>query len=80
LSDLAEEIAQLKETILWARNVEEMDRSKEANEFWASIYGELTTDIPGRVAAAIGRAEGQVLRLWPSVKTQVPKKYASKEQ
>jgi hypothetical protein len=61
LSDLAEEIAQLKETILWARNVEEMDRSKEANEFWASIYGELTTDIPGRVGAAIGRAEGQVL-------------------
>ena len=60
---IKEEIAQLKAAINWARDVGEIHRSPEANEYWASIYGELTAEIPGRFGAAIGRAEAQVLRL-----------------
>jgi hypothetical protein len=63
LKDLKEEIDQLTSAIQWARDVGEIDRSPEANEFWASIYGELTAEIPGRFGAATGRAEAQVLRL-----------------
>jgi hypothetical protein len=60
---IKEEIAQLQATINWARDVGEIHRSPAANKYWASIYEELTAEIPGRFGAAIGRAEAQVLRL-----------------
>ncbi len=60
---IKEEIALLTSAINWARDVGEIHRSPEANEDRASIYGELTAEIPGRFGAAIGRAEAQVLRL-----------------
>jgi hypothetical protein len=63
LNDLAEEIAELKATVEWAREVGEMERDHETDELWASVYPELTADIPGKFGAAVGRAEGQVLRL-----------------
>jgi hypothetical protein len=63
LSDLSPEIDHLKATIAWAREVVEMERDQEADQLWAEVYGELTADIPGRFGAAIGRGEGQVLRL-----------------
>jgi len=60
---LRPEIEELTEIIKWARGVDQMHRDEEADEFWASIYEELTADIPGRFGAAIGRGEGQLLRL-----------------
>jgi hypothetical protein len=59
LSDLGVAITQLRNAVNWARQVEEMERSPEANEVWCSVYGELTADIPGRFGAVIGRAEGK---------------------
>ena len=63
LSDLAQEIGELRSAIGWAREVREMDRDEVANELWESIYEELTSDVPGKFGAAIGRGEGQVLRI-----------------
>jgi hypothetical protein len=63
LRELAPEIKQLQEAIQWARGVEEMERSEEANLLWDSIYPELSAEIPGTYGAAIGRAEAQVLRI-----------------
>jgi uncharacterized protein DUF3987 len=63
LEDLHPEIDSLKEAIHWASGVGEVKRDGEADEYWTSIYGELSAEIPGRFGAAIGRAEGQVIRI-----------------
>jgi hypothetical protein len=63
LGEVAKEIAELKSIIEWARGVEEMERDGEANKLWESVYEELSAEIPGKFGAAIGRGEGQVLRL-----------------
>jgi hypothetical protein len=62
-SDLETDIRNLRSAIEWSRNVEEMERDQEADQLWESEYGELTADIPGMFGAAVGRGEGQVLRL-----------------
>jgi hypothetical protein len=63
LEHVRTELNELKAAIAWAREVEEMERDPEANKLWESVYEELSADIPGRFGAAIGRGEGQVLRL-----------------
>jgi hypothetical protein len=63
MEEVAEEITELKAAIEWARGVEEMERDPEANELWGSVYEELSAEIPGKFGAAVGRGEGQVLRL-----------------
>jgi len=63
LAEVMAEINELKAAIEWARGVEEMERDEEANKLWKSVYEELSADIPGRFGAAVGRGEGQVLRL-----------------
>jgi len=61
--ELRPEIETLIDIIGWACDVSEMHRDAQADEFWASIYDELTADIPGRFGAVIGRGEAQVLRI-----------------
>jgi hypothetical protein len=63
LANVMGKIKELTSAIEWAREVEKMERDDEANKLWESIYEELTAEIPGRFGAAIGRAEGQVLRI-----------------
>jgi hypothetical protein len=63
LAEVMNEINQLKDTIEWARGVEEMERDDDANQLWESEYEDLSADLPGRFGAAIGRGEGQALRL-----------------
>jgi hypothetical protein len=63
LEHVRTELNELKAAIAWARAVEEMERDPEANKLWESVYEELSADIPGRFGTAIGRGEGQVLRL-----------------
>jgi hypothetical protein len=63
LGDVITEINELRAAIEWARGVEEMERDDEANKLWESVYADLSADVPGRFGAAIGRGEGQVLRI-----------------
>lgn len=63
LEDLRPELDSFREAICLACGVEEVKRDEEGNEFWESIYPELSAEIPGKFGAAIGRAEGQVIRL-----------------
>jgi hypothetical protein len=63
LGEVSKEINELKAAIEWARAVEEMERDAEAIKLWGSVYEELSAEIPGKFGAAIGRCEGQVLRL-----------------
>lgn len=63
LGDVKAEINELRAAIEWARGVEEMERDSAANSLWKSVYEELSADIPGKFGAAIGRGEGQVLRI-----------------
>jgi len=60
---LSDELKKLQETLSWAPQVEEMERDEDAEALWDSVYGELSAEIPGKFGAAVGRAEGQVLRI-----------------
>jgi len=53
----------LRDSVDFARKVNEMRRDSEAEELWAAVYPELSEGKPGLVGAVISRAEAQVMRI-----------------
>jgi hypothetical protein len=61
--DFTQEIAGLAQALRLARTRGEMKRTKEARDYWHSIYEGLCEELPGRVGSLTSRAEAQVVRL-----------------
>ena len=59
---VADLVERLKEAVEFAKDAEELRRSKEARELWASVYPKLSEGKPGLLGAITARAEAQVLR------------------
>lgn len=53
----------LKEIVLWAKGVEEMERGEAARKLWAEVYPELSAEAEGKFGSATARSEAQVARL-----------------
>jgi hypothetical protein len=64
LDDLGTVPARIADAVNFARTVERMKRTPEADRLWESVYPELTTPRGSElVAAVVSRGEAQVLRL-----------------
>jgi hypothetical protein len=59
---IADLVERLKEAVKFAKDAEELRRSEEARELWASVYPKLSAGKPGLLGAITARAEAQVLR------------------
>jgi DNA replicative helicase MCM subunit Mcm2 (Cdc46/Mcm family) len=59
---IADLVERLKEAVEFAKDAEELRRSEEARELWASVYPKLSAGKPGLLGAITARAEAQVLR------------------
>jgi len=56
-------IAELGETLAFARTVGEMRRDDDARELWAQVYADLSREDDGLAASILARSEAHVLRL-----------------
>jgi histone H3/H4 len=64
LDDLGTVPQRIADVVTFARTVGRMRRSPQADQLWASVYGDLTTTSGSELLAAVlSRAEAQVLRL-----------------
>jgi hypothetical protein len=53
----------VRESVEFAKGVDELKRDGITRELWRAVYRDLTTDVPGILGSIISRAEAQVTRL-----------------
>ena len=62
-ADLALVVGQLKSTLAFASDVEQLTRNEDARQIWHAVYAELSEGKPGLLGAMVARAEAQVMRI-----------------
>lgn len=61
--DLLPLALELRDAVLFARDVGEMERDRQAEAAWERVYGTLTSDRPGLFGAVTARGAQQVIRI-----------------